>query len=318
MDINEILKSHGVGVGKKLVGDAQPSDVLSDKTFSNAEGNNKVGTMLNQGQKILTPGIANVAIPSGYHDGTGYVFGDADLVASNIKNNVNLFGVTGNFASNATAVAGDILSTKTAYVGANELIGTMTNNGAYNITPGVSNATIPQGYHSGAGVVYGDADLVANNIVTPANIFGVAGAAVRETSRVLMASQQNPVGFSIKYDLNGYASLVTNTSGNVYSYKFTVSNSDTVVVSTSNPIDITNFTYLIIIFVPVTADYFGYLRFGFGTSNVDTNLTAYYNCNTSATYVYQLGISSLSGSYYPKWVVNNNSGSGYIYGLVLV
>lgn len=49
------------------------------------------------GKVILTPGTANVPIPEGYHDGTGYVVGDSNLTASNIKVGKNIFGVEGSY-----------------------------------------------------------------------------------------------------------------------------------------------------------------------------------------------------------------------------
>jgi len=52
---------------------------------------------VNVGRQIITPSTTNQAITKGIHDGTGYVSGSANLVASNIKRNVNLFGVTGTF-----------------------------------------------------------------------------------------------------------------------------------------------------------------------------------------------------------------------------
>ncbi|MCL4300136.1 MAG: DUF1566 domain-containing protein [Anaerolineae bacterium] len=54
--------------------------------------------------------------------------------------------------------------------------GTMTNNGAVTITPGTSDQSIAAGYHSGSGLVYGDSDLLAENILWGVNIFGVDGA----------------------------------------------------------------------------------------------------------------------------------------------
>lgn len=55
------------------------------------------GTMPNQGTEIITPSTVNQAIVAGYHNGSGYIVGDADLVAKNIKSGVNLFGVVGFF-----------------------------------------------------------------------------------------------------------------------------------------------------------------------------------------------------------------------------
>lgn len=77
--------------------------------------------------------------------------------------------------SSGNAVASDLLSGKTATVSTGDITGTMTNNGTVNITPSTSNQSIAQGYHSGSGIVYGDADLVAGNIKSGVNIFGVTG-----------------------------------------------------------------------------------------------------------------------------------------------
>ncbi len=85
------------------------------------------------------------------------------------------FIVQGEGAS-GNATASDLLSGKTATVDAGEITGTMPNKGAYNITPGRVNKTIPAGYHNGSGLVYGDTDLIADNIRSGKDIFGVAGS----------------------------------------------------------------------------------------------------------------------------------------------
>lgn len=54
--------------------------------------------------------------------------------------------------------------------------GTMPDNGAVTITPGPSAQTIAAGYHNGAGTVGGDADLVAENIKSGVNLFGINGS----------------------------------------------------------------------------------------------------------------------------------------------
>lgn len=80
--------------------------------------------------------------------------------------------------SSGNAVASDLLSGKTATVSTGDITGTMSNNGTVNITPSTTNQTISQGYHSGSGVVYGDSDLVAGNIKSGVNIFGIDGSLV--------------------------------------------------------------------------------------------------------------------------------------------
>jgi hypothetical protein len=51
----------------------------------------------------------------------------------------------------------------------------MPNNGAVTITPGTTNQTIAAGYHNGSGTVAGDPDLIASNIKSGVDIFGVVG-----------------------------------------------------------------------------------------------------------------------------------------------
>ena len=56
-----------------------------------------VAAVANIGQQTITPTTSNITITEGYHNGTGYAEGDADLVAGNIKDGVTIFGVTGNY-----------------------------------------------------------------------------------------------------------------------------------------------------------------------------------------------------------------------------
>lgn len=85
----------GVNSIPGAVGDALVSDVLAGKTFSTAVDSGLEGTMVNQGQKILTPGTANVIIPAGFHNGTGYIPGDPQFIEANLKQGVELWGKTG-------------------------------------------------------------------------------------------------------------------------------------------------------------------------------------------------------------------------------
>ena len=79
-------------------GNAAAGDVLSGKTFSNVSGA-VTGAMTNNGAVNITPGASAQTIPAGYHNGSGSVAGDANLVAGNIKNGVSIFGVTGTLGS---------------------------------------------------------------------------------------------------------------------------------------------------------------------------------------------------------------------------
>lgn len=106
-----------------LSGNAGTSQVLSGYTFYSNNYTKQTGTMPNQGAKIITPSTVNQAIPAGYHNGLGYVKGDSNLIASNIKNGVTIFGVTGNYSGLA-----DIYTTQSIASGeyANQTLFTIT------------------------------------------------------------------------------------------------------------------------------------------------------------------------------------------------
>lgn len=83
--------------------------------------------------------------------------------------------------SDATAVAAEILITKTAYKNGSKLTGTMPNNGAVTgtISTKTQQYTVPQGYHDGSGKVSiaaaEQAKIIAENIRDGVTILGVEG-----------------------------------------------------------------------------------------------------------------------------------------------
>jgi len=86
-----------------VAGTALASDILSGKT-AYVDDVEVTGTMANIGAQNVTPGIAPITITAGYHSGEGSVAGDADLVAGNIKKDVEIFGVTGTHEGGGAAV----------------------------------------------------------------------------------------------------------------------------------------------------------------------------------------------------------------------
>lgn len=95
-------------------GNAQPSDVLSGKTFMNDIGE-QVGTMPNRGAYNITPGTSNITIPAGYHNGSGVVYGDPDLISSNIRQGVDIFGVVGTLVEGRRWASGTISVPNNSY-----------------------------------------------------------------------------------------------------------------------------------------------------------------------------------------------------------
>ncbi|AXM89394.1 hypothetical protein CI793_09610 [Anoxybacillus ayderensis] len=98
---NFILQGEGGG------GTAQPADVLSGKTFTNDSGE-QTGIMPNRGAITITPSTIDQTIPDGYHNGSGIVKGDPDLIPSNIRQGVNIFGVTGTLVEGKRWASGTV------------------------------------------------------------------------------------------------------------------------------------------------------------------------------------------------------------------
>lgn len=92
--------------------------------------------------------------------------------------------------TDATATAGEILATKTAYVNKVKVTGSMPNNGGNNVTvTGKAGTTIPAGYYDGSGKAVLDTtsstNLVANNIRQGVTILGVEGTLSGEDTLVV-------------------------------------------------------------------------------------------------------------------------------------
>lgn len=98
-----ILQGEGGG------GTATSTDVLAGKTFTNDNGE-VTGSMINHGSKgTIIPGTFNQSMAAGYYNAFN-ILGDANLIASNIKKGVNLFGIAGTS------------ETKIAYTSANRTV----------------------------------------------------------------------------------------------------------------------------------------------------------------------------------------------------
>lgn len=153
---------------------ATADTVLVTKTFVNKLGVTTAGTMPNIGKVYSTLGVGNTSysIPKGYHDGTGSINISLESVTAEprttsyvltptdgkVIEKVTVKPIPENYkdASTTDAVAGNILSGKTAVNSTGIITGTMPNNGAWVGTiDGLTSTsiTIPAGYHSGAGTV---------------------------------------------------------------------------------------------------------------------------------------------------------------------
>jgi hypothetical protein len=102
-------------------GNAVVGDVLAGKIFSNDDDSGIVGTIPSKTAQTFTPTTTNQTIASGqYLSGVQTILGDADLVASNIKKDVNLFNVVGTLEN-------ETLSDSSRRVGESNIVSTANN-----------------------------------------------------------------------------------------------------------------------------------------------------------------------------------------------
>lgn len=96
---NITLPSPGITVS---TGGLITASYSQDAGYSAGGSKSATKQLTTQAGTTITPGRSQkTAVASGrYTTGAVYVAGDSDLVASNIKSGVNIFGVTGNYGSN--------------------------------------------------------------------------------------------------------------------------------------------------------------------------------------------------------------------------
>lgn len=135
--------------------------------------------------------------------------------------------------SDATAVAAEILATKTAYKSGSKLTGTMANNGAISgsISTKTEQYTVPQGYHDGSGKVgissTEQAKIIAENIRSGITILGVEGSMTGSENVKATSASITPYTTAqtiIPSDLGNYNSI---TQINVAAIPYTETDNET-------------------------------------------------------------------------------------------
>ena len=114
---------------------AAATHILTGETAHSATGP-VTGSMPNNGAVAGTIGTKDgkYTIPAGYHSGAGTVIIDAaeqaKLISGNIKAGVTVLGVSGSSSvvetKDGTAIAGEIIKGKTAYVNGSKITGALS------------------------------------------------------------------------------------------------------------------------------------------------------------------------------------------------
>jgi hypothetical protein len=159
----------------------------------------------------LTNGTLSATIPQGYYDGTKTVIAaDTNLVNTNLRSGVSVFGVTGNLTPAYAACTDDALNGGQCSTAANRYVYPTANGGrAANCGVGLNGSAcwtnassqyvtgtvganittwtnvtastivdgaIPLGYYPGNTIAFTDTDLIASNIKSGVSIFNVIGS----------------------------------------------------------------------------------------------------------------------------------------------
>jgi len=129
---------------------------------------------------VQTLSAANDTVAAGYYAATTLSLVDTDLAVGNIKPGVTIFGFAGTYTSDADAIAGNILSGKTAYVNGVKLTGSLATQ-----TLSAANDTVTAGNYDATTLSAVDTDLAVENIKSGVTIFGKTGTiALPDTGQV--------------------------------------------------------------------------------------------------------------------------------------
>ena len=130
-------------------------------------------TVNSNGTKDIT-NYASISVPSGNATAPTSITGTAATVSTG----TNTLTLTKSVSVTPSVTAGYV-SSGTAGNSSVSLTANVTTKAAATITPSTTNQTIAAGtYLTGTQTIAGDADLIADNIISTANIFGVQGNVV--------------------------------------------------------------------------------------------------------------------------------------------
>ena len=149
-----------------------------------SDGTKYTGTIVSKSSSDLTASGATVTVPAGYYSaqaskavasGSATAPTSISGTSASLTTGSNTITLTKSVSVTPVVSAGYV-SSGTAANSSVSLTATVTTKAAATITPGTSAQTIAAGtYLTGAQTIAGDADLVASNIKSGVEIFGVTG-----------------------------------------------------------------------------------------------------------------------------------------------
>ena len=244
--------------------DATDSDVRDGKIYYGLNGKSAGTAPVFNVPSLITPGVANATYNTNgkYMNGDIVIAGDSNLISTNIKNGVSIFGVTGHYTgsgsggvntSDATAVSEDVRNGKTFYNANGKQTGSMPDasieGGAVVYESGVSANIVAS--VSEAGYIESGAHTIGSITIHPgASITPSAAQRVEYTKNryvlddIVVDGDSNLVSDNIKngvsiFGVNGSykgSSLSETINYNAHTDKITINAStiDTVIIRSSS------------------------------------------------------------------------------------
>ena len=149
---------------------AQDGDLIASNILDTVTIFGVTGSITTQGDVIGAEGSLVFDIPDGYYSGRTATVTDSDLVASNILDTADIFGIIGSIPTQSDFTGGD----------------------------GLLTFDVPDGYYSGAQATAYDANLLAENIKKDVTIFGVTGT---DASQIDVIDQTLLTHSSTEFDI---------------------------------------------------------------------------------------------------------------------
>ena len=196
-------------------GDAVAGEILSGKKAW-VDGAEVTGDITTQTLSDL-----NDTVAAGYYAATTLSTVDTDLAVGNIKEGVVIFGKTGTFPNDGTALAGEVKTGQTFYTNSSTKI---TGSGTQTLSP--LSETVAAGYYTATTLSTVDNDLATANIKSGITIFGKAGDSnVVDTSLGTAAAGDiltGKIAYAAGSEVTGNVAAGSNVSGGNGDKTFTI------------------------------------------------------------------------------------------------
>jgi fructose-specific component phosphotransferase system IIB-like protein len=161
--------------------------ITGDSNVVNTQSGDAIATDIKEGKKTWMGGNevtgamptktlsdTSSTVEAGYYDATTLDGIESDLISSNIKSDITIFGMTGDSnvvdTRSGDAVAADIKSGKKAWADGIQITGAMPTQ-----TLSDNSTTVKGGYYDAITLEAAEPDLTTHNIKSSITIFGIAG-----------------------------------------------------------------------------------------------------------------------------------------------